>query len=227
MNDVRPPPHSHLRLAALILLALAVIGSAAWLFIRPGALQDFASTINGWIRAAGPWGGLVIIGLAVVHSVVFFPMELLAIAAGVVFGLWWGSLYVWIGSMLAACLCFWLSRRLGRPFVERMLGRRHGDRLRGFIRQAGPSTLLISRLLPIVAFNLVNYGAGLTPVSWFTYLWTTAIGIVPVLMLSVWFGAMMSELPLQVLLGVSAAGIALILAVRWLIVRARNGPDTG
>jgi uncharacterized membrane protein YdjX (TVP38/TMEM64 family) len=39
--------------------------------------------------------------------------------------------------------------------------------------------LLASRFVPIIAFNLINYAAGLSKVTWWQFLWTTGIGILP------------------------------------------------
>lgn len=191
------------------------------LLLSPQITADLFSASDQLIADAGPFGGLIIIALAVLHSVIFFPMELLAIASGLAFGFWLGTFYMWLGSMLAACLCFALSRRLGRPFVIRFMKPAQVAKLDTWVDSAGVTTLLVGRLLPIVSFNLVNYGAGLTKVSWFTYLWTTAVGILPILSLSVLFGSMMSELPWPLVLGISGGAIISIIGVHVWRRRAR------
>ena len=35
---------------------------------------------------------------------------------------------------------------------------------------------LFSRFLPVISFNLINYAAGLTAISWWTFSWATGIG---------------------------------------------------
>ena len=75
--------------------------------------------------------------------------------------------------------------------------------------------MLVCRFIPIIAFNLINYGAGLTRVSWATFLWTTGVGILPSTVLMVWMGASMADLTWPWLLGVSAAGIATVVAGHW------------
>ncbi len=34
--------------------------------------------------------------------------------------------------------------------------------------------------MPLISFNVINYAAGLTPISWRTFLWTTGLGILPI-----------------------------------------------
>ncbi len=79
-------------------------------------------------------------------------------------------------------------------------------------------TLLISRLIPLIAFNLLNYGAALTGISWRTFLWATGIGILPLTVLLAVVGDRALVLPLWtwIVLGV------LVLA-SWLALR-RWGP---
>ncbi len=53
------------------------------------------------------------------------------------------------------------------------------------------SAMVGVRLVPVIAFNLVNYGAGLTNVSWWRFTWTTAIGILPLTFLMAMIGDQM------------------------------------
>jgi len=46
----------------------------------------------------------------------------------------------------------------------------------------------ISRFIPIISFNLINYAAGLTKISWWTFGWTTGLGILPMTVLMVVMG---------------------------------------
>jgi len=123
--------------------------------------------------------------------------------------------------MVGASLSFGLARWLGRDAVARVLPARQAAKLDNWAKEQGTVALLVSRLIPVIAFNLINYAAGLTRVGWGTFLWTTAVGIVPLTVLMVWFGAQMRELSWPVLLSVSAAGIAVIVAGHY--VRRRSG----
>jgi uncharacterized membrane protein YdjX (TVP38/TMEM64 family) len=42
----------------------------------------------------------------------------------------------------------------------------------------------------------MNYVAGLAPVSWWTFLWTTGLGILPMTILMVWAGERIDKVPL-------------------------------
>jgi uncharacterized membrane protein YdjX (TVP38/TMEM64 family) len=93
--------------------------------------------------------------------------------------------------MLGAILAFALARWLGRWFVEAILPARYTATLDHWTNEQGIPVLLVSRLLPVVSFNLINYAAGLTSVSWWTFLWTTGLGIAPLTVLMVFAGEQM------------------------------------
>jgi uncharacterized membrane protein YdjX (TVP38/TMEM64 family) len=81
---------------------------------------------------------------------------------------------------------------------------------------------LVLRLIPVVAFNLVNYAAGLARISWWTFTWTTALGILPAVVLLVVLGNRLASLPGEVVLVVIAAVLVIWLAVRVLGRRASS-----
>jgi uncharacterized membrane protein YdjX (TVP38/TMEM64 family) len=150
-----------------------------------------ANTIEGMvaqIRSWGPWAALGSIVLMVAHSFIPFPAEIITIANGMVFGPLWGSVITWVGAMLGALSTFGLVRLLGRPFVHRMLSENQLDRLSAWSATRGGLALLIGRLIPVIAFNLLNYGAALTEISWWTFTWATGLGILPLTILLNVFG---------------------------------------
>jgi uncharacterized membrane protein YdjX (TVP38/TMEM64 family) len=126
---------------------------------------DFSTAgLEDTIRSLGAWGVLASIALMIVHSFVPFPAEFVALANGMVYGPLWGTVITWVGAMLGASIAFWLARRLGRPFVERMVSRNDWRVLDDWAAVNGWQVVLISRFIPVIAFNLINYAAGLTGV---------------------------------------------------------------
>jgi uncharacterized membrane protein YdjX (TVP38/TMEM64 family) len=204
-----------LRIVLLVAFLLVVFGVAAgWLLAPPSGItldmtvEDTARLIRSW----GAWGVAVSIALMVVHSFVPFPAEILACANGMIYGPVWGTVVTWIGAMLGASVAFGLVRWLGRPFVYRMLKEAQRERLAYWSRDRGGIALLTARLIPVIAFNLINYAAALTQISWWTFLWATAIGILPLTALSAILGDRMLTLPLW---GWLLLGAVVLLAWFW------------
>ncbi|MCX5911149.1 MAG: TVP38/TMEM64 family protein [Deltaproteobacteria bacterium] len=147
-----------------------------------------AAEIMEFMKSWDYWGVLASIGMMILHSFLPFPAEFVAIANGVIFGPVWGTVITWVGAMLGAFLAFLLARRLGQPFVRRVLSKRKTHTLERWVARHGLGTLFIGRFIPIISFNLINYAAGLTKISWWTFGWTTGVGILPMTVLMVVMG---------------------------------------
>lgn len=195
----------------IAVLALVFIGGS-WLW-WPGF--DTAPLMD-WIKSVGLWAIPVLMLLMVAHNFVPIPAEVIALCAGAILGTLTGTLVIWAGAMLGAVLAFWLARRFGRGLIERHANLSHLDRFDALMQRQGTAGLLFARLTPLVAFNLVNYGAGLTKISWATFLWTTAIGILPITVLTAYAGANMADLSTGAILILTAIGLIGFALVGWL-----------
>jgi uncharacterized membrane protein YdjX (TVP38/TMEM64 family) len=146
------------------------------------------TTISHFIRDLGPWGPASSIGLMIAHSFVPFPAEFLTFANGMVYGSVWGVIITWVGTMLGAVASFALTKYYGRPFVEKKVSPSQLEKIDHWVHRQGVWSLLLARFIPIISFNLINYGAGMTSVSWWTFLWTTGVGILPITIIMVGMG---------------------------------------
>ena len=156
------------------LLAAACIYAGT--VITPQQLQQF-------ISAAGNGAAFAYIGLFALLPAFFFPVAVLALAGGLLFGLWWGSVYTFLGAMLNCTLMFLLARYVGRERVEQLLRSRLSpfwqEKLKTLEGRSGFLLLVILRLIPAVPYNLINYAFGLTGMKFTSYLIGSAIGIIP------------------------------------------------
>jgi uncharacterized membrane protein YdjX (TVP38/TMEM64 family) len=179
--------------AAAALVALALVTVLVWAYAlgAPMPLPGFelsVEAVEAEIQAFGMWGVAIAILLMVLHSFVPFPAELVAMANGMLYGPVFGTLITWTGAMLGAWLAFGLARRLGRPFVHAMVSERHRAAIDRWAERQGGGVLLFSRFVPVISFNLINYAAGLTAISWWTFTWATGLGILPLTCLMVLMG---------------------------------------
>ena len=186
---------------------------------------DFSlERIQDLVNSAGPWAVAVSIGLMILHSFVPFPAEFITVTNGVVFGFSKGVVVTWVGAMMGAILAFALAKSLGRPFVLRFLSDKQERRLEEWTDRLGTDTLLVGRFIPAISFNLMNYAAGLSPVSWWTFLWTTALGILPMTILMVWAGERIDTIPLRAWLLLALAALLLVAVVHAVKSAQRRPP---
>ncbi len=201
-------------MTALVLVAAAAF-YAGWRFMAARGLDLTALTpadVARFVRGFGVWGPVGAMGLMVLHSFVPLPAEVIALGNGMIFGPALGVAVTWSGAMLGAILAFALARRLGQPFIRLVLSERRWQQLQWLPRHAG--MLIAVRLVPVISFNLINYAAGLIGVGWWTFLWTTALGILPFTIVEVVLGHYLGRAPAWLW-----AEAAIIVLGAWLIWR--------
>ena len=161
------------------ILILLLLGGLCWYLGTLVTPQELQAALQG----LGSWAAVAYIGLFTLLPAFFFPVAVLALAGGLLFGLWWGSLYTFIGAILNCTLMFFLARYVGRDQVERLIERKLSEawqqRLRNLNSSGGFLLLIILRLIPAVPYNLINYAFGLSAMAYPTYILASAIGIIP------------------------------------------------
>jgi len=156
---------------------LAAFIAAAIALVRFSALRDYltADGLGRFLASAGLWAPLVYMLVYAVGVCLFVPGSVLTGIGAVIFGAYWGFVYVWIGAMIGASAAFLIGRTLGRDFAASLVG----DRLRKYddvIQRKGFATVLYLRLI-YFPFTPMNFGMGLTKVSFRDYFFGTGLGI--------------------------------------------------
>ena len=155
------------------------------LIIKYYNLFDFLSfeninNLKTFINSYGMLSPLVFIAIFILATIAFIPGLPITVLAGTLFGLWWGTLYVIIGSTIGVSASFLIGRYLGRDLVVKLVEKNEKmAKLDSYIRQQGNTILIISRLVPIFPFNLQNYAYGITDIKFSTYFWYSLIFMIP------------------------------------------------
>jgi len=137
-------------------------------------------SIRNLIISCGWWGPVAYIFIYTIRPLLLFPAIILTLAGGLAFGPWWGTLYVVVGGLLGACLCFAIARLLGREKMKKYLDRfPQMEALDGRIDKNGFRTMLMMRVVPIFPYDPVSYLAGLSNIGFRDYALATAIGMLP------------------------------------------------
>lgn len=136
-------------------------------------------TISQLIEQSGAWMYLLAPLLMVCVAILPIPAEIPAMLNGMIFGLVVGGLITWSGAVVGAVISFELACRLGRPLAQRFISTEALAKTDRVALSAGWPALLAARLFPLIAFTALNWSAGLTAIPRWTFVWTTALGIVP------------------------------------------------
>lgn len=191
---------------------IGVLAAAALLTDAPTMSQ-----VHGWTDAAGWAGVFVFVLVYVAFALIPVPKAVLTLAAGALYGVPLGAALALVGATTGAGLAFGAARLLGRDGVTRLEGRRLAW-LDDVLARRGFLTVLGLRLVPLVPYTVLNYGAGLTGVRWRSYLLATILGMSPGATLYATLGAHSDE-PASWPFVLAGAGLAaltvLTAAVSW------------
>lgn len=172
----------HRKAPLLKLLLLGALLSAGILLARLTPVGEYLTRdgIGAAMEAlrGTAWAPLLFILIYAAAVALAIPGTILTLAGGALFGVFWGSIVNTIAANIGANIAFFLGRALGREGLERLLGARL-ERLDRATRNHGFQGLLTLRLIPLVPFNALNFGSGLTAITWPKYALATAIGILP------------------------------------------------
>lgn len=149
--------------------------------------QSHSLEIIEWIDDLGwlaPIFFIITYGLA---AIFFLPTLFLTLAGGVLFGPILGVVFNLTGAVFGAALSFLITRHLIWDWFAKTRKKRL-EKLIESVNRRGWISVAFLRLFPIIPFNLVNYGLGLTQISFRIYLVTTIIFLIPAEIIYTYFG---------------------------------------
>ncbi|OIO94408.1 MAG: hypothetical protein AUK03_06775 [Anaerolineae bacterium CG2_30_64_16] len=173
-------------LGLAIWLALVV---AYWLYTRASGITP-AQTVQRLVAFMGGSAlGVIIYVLAyVLRPVLFFPATLLTLAAGYLYGPFFGVAIVMVASNLSSMVAYFIGRFFGAGIVDRSSGtgvlQQYADRL----RRNSFETVLVMRFI-FLPYDLVSYFSGFLRVRWQGFLLATILGSIPGTISFIMFGA--------------------------------------
>lgn len=214
-------------LAGIALLVVAVVAIEPLRSAVGDAVSGDTESLREELRDLGAAGVAMVLALALVHAVIFYPAEILDAAAGFIYGFWLAMPLIMAGWLLNGIVCHQVGRHAARPLLLRMLGEERFTRYERAVDRGGATLLIGMRLVPIVPFSLVSYVAGSAGVPARTFLWTTLVGYIPITAVFVALGSRLEELsPTDpILWGGAAAVIAMLLITRRVMPMLGEGPD--
>jgi uncharacterized membrane protein YdjX (TVP38/TMEM64 family) len=191
------PSHPGARSESLssTLLKLAAVAAGLVALVALGrTLGGYIPQFANWVESLGLLGPLVFVAGYAMATVAFIPGSLLTLAAGAIFGLLEGTVYVFIGATVGSSLAFLIARYLARQTVERRLeSNPKFEVVDRAVAKEGLKIVFLLRLSPAFPYNLLNYALGLTSVRFRDYL-VASLGMIPATFLYVYYGKALGSL---------------------------------
>ncbi|KTD47073.1 putative integral inner membrane protein [Legionella rubrilucens] len=142
------------------------------------SFQQHAPFLLNQIKNLGWLGPLFFLLIYCLATLLFLPTMVLTLAGGALFGPVMGTFLNLTGATLGAGCAFCISRYLANDWLAHKKGLRHNRLIQG-VEKRGWQFVALLRLVPLVPFNLVNYGLGMTRIRLSHYLLTTLIFLAP------------------------------------------------
>ena len=180
-------------LLLVVLIGVVILGvyhRRVWEYLGEltAAFQSI-ETARAYIASYGALAPLVSAILMIFQSVIApLPAFLITFANGLLFGVWWGAALSWSSAMIGAALCFFIARALGRPVIVKLLSETAVNTSDQFFQRYGKHAVLIARLVPVISFDAISYGAGLTGMRFLGFAIATGIGQLPATLLYSYLG---------------------------------------
>ena len=185
--------NKYLKIVMLVLLGITLVAAPAQAQEAAGSgfnPQELLRNALSWVDNLGAIAPIAFMLIYVVATVAFLPGSVLTLGAGVLFGVVWGSIYVFVGATLGATLAFLVGRYLARGWISKKIaGNEKFSAIDRAVGKEGFKIVLLTRLSPIFPFNLLNYGLGVTGVSLKDYV-LASVGMIPGTIMYVYIGSL-------------------------------------
>ncbi|MBD2461204.1 TVP38/TMEM64 family protein [Oscillatoria sp. FACHB-1407] len=199
-------------IALLVLLACLGLG---WWLLTHFKIGDFEPTrFVQLIQSMGWVGVLIFIGVSALAVVVSpIPGTPLTMTAGAVWGAVPAAIYAIIGISAGSLLAYFIGRTLGRSTVQALTGKiiylstHRGEIYLGWV-------MFISHLFPVLPFDLMSYGAGISGLSLPIYASATILGTIPGTFFLTYMGSTF-KFGVPIGIGLLVAFLLLIVIVSW------------
>ena len=184
-----------------ILLVGVILLSGAIIFY--GKIPLDPKELRLWVTDKGviaPFLLVLINNIAIFNP--FIPNQIIHITAGALYGPFMGFLLIYPSSIIGWSFNYYLGRKLGRGFVEEMIGKDTVAKLDDNVKKATLKDFIILILTPGISYDVLGYIAGTVKANFKSFFLGAIIGsIIPtfvtisvgeVLLDNPWFGVLVT-----------------------------------
>jgi len=178
--------------------------------------------VRHFIGEFGPWAIIVYVLLYTINTIsILPPIAFMSLSAGFLFGPILGFIALTLGSFLGTSATFFIARHFGGKFVD-TITKGKAVEFQNKLSKNGFLVILPIRLIGFPPWELVNYICGLSKISYRDYITATMIGIMPAVIIQVFFSDRLSNFNLKDPTLYMAVGAFVLLAVIPTIIIKRK-----
>ncbi len=207
------------RIVLIVFLAVALF-TAIYLIRNfiPGMIQLLKDgepdQIGAYLRSQGKIGIVILVALQVLQTItIVFPGIPIYVAAGMVYGKFWGMVICYLTYIVSNCAVFIFARKMDAVSEKIISGRKkkkEGEEVATSLLQRTKYPGYITAALcviPVVPNGLVPYIAARTEIPFKRFLLSIAVGCFPGILLFIWCGSMILDGHIGVVIAFCLIGV--------------------
>lgn len=178
-----------------ILVSIYLIVNGRRYFTRRGifSIQKELNSFGGF----SPFMLFFLILLSTIVPPLPLPIPLIEMAAGLIFGFWYGFILVWISQIVSSLMAFLGTRYIGSRVMKGILKFRFFHFYQNYLEEKGPIAIFAIRFFMAAPFNIISFLAGLTHMETTNFILATAFGTIPEAILYSYVGFLLQSTRLR------------------------------
>jgi uncharacterized membrane protein YdjX (TVP38/TMEM64 family) len=141
------------------------------------------------------WGAMFFAEIYAFSCVLFLPGTIFDLAAGFLFGIYWGTASAVLGTWIGSIISFVYGRTLFRTWaINKISSNPQFHALDVAIGENSFKLIFLTRLSPVLPNPLLNYLYGVTKVRFYIYAVASLLGFIPMTTCYVYFGSAIRDL---------------------------------
>lgn len=185
-SSTAPKKPSILRPLIFILLIVAIVVTVRYFHLEVYFEED---RLRRFVASYGIWAPIIYLAIWITAPALSLPGLPITLAGGVLFGPFWGVIYVIFGATGGASLAFLVARYLARDWVASKLTGKRLKSLDDQVAQHGWKIVAFTRLIPVFPYFILNFAFGLTRISLRAFALATFFAMLPWTIAFVYFAS--------------------------------------
>lgn len=162
------------------LLLFAIFSIALTIAINVYIPLDDLEQIKKIIAESKTLGPVLVVALQAIQVVLIpIPGQVTGLVSGYFFGPFLGTLYSMIGLVIGSYIVFYASKKLGRPFVKKIVEEETFKKFDYLSKNTGTAAIFLVFLLPMLPDDAICFISGLTKIKTRTFLLAAISGRLP------------------------------------------------
>ncbi|MBC8200558.1 MAG: TVP38/TMEM64 family protein [Planctomycetes bacterium] len=168
-----------------IRIAVAIVTLVGVFCLFHFILEPYMVEVETYIVKLGFWGPVLFVTLFILCTSIMFPESIFALAAGALFGIFWGWFWITIGGIVASLTMFYIGRHLLSSPVQKVLLKH--QKLKKFDEAVSSFRFLTLLRLSPFNFSALSYLASVSKISLTSYMFAS-VAMIPGFLSTVYIG---------------------------------------